>query len=293
MICVRLEGGLGNQLFQYAAGRALARRHNTDLILDTSALQRTGNKYTRRELDVTRFRINSRISKPGEFRRISLLRRLPAISNWLSQWHLYVEDSLLFNPAFNNLPDTTYLSGYWQSFRYFSEIAGDIYADLQPIEELSEQSKYIEQKIESSESVAIHVRRGDYVSLKSAANMHGALAASYYTETIGHICNALVKPHFFVFSDDPDWCKANLQLPSESTVYISHNIGPAAWQDLRLMSRCRHNIIANSSFSWWGAWLADQLHGTKNRFVFAPHRWFIGQTHETKDRFPNHWKVIS
>lgn len=293
MICVRLEGGLGNQMFQYAAGRALACRQNTGLILDITPLQQTSNKYTSRELEVTRFRINSRVSRPGEFRNISLLHRLPALSNWLSPWHLYIEDSLLFNSAFDKLPDSTYLSGYWQSFRYFSDIARDIYAELQPIEDLSQQSREIEHRIESCESVALHVRRGDYVSLKSAAKMHGALVDSYYTEAIDHTFDALVKPIFFVFSDDPNWCKANLKLPSGSTTYICHNSGSAAWQDLKLMSQCRHNIIANSSFSWWGAWLADQLHGTKNRLVFAPQRWFTGQTHDTKDRFPSHWKVVS
>ncbi|MCX7119946.1 MAG: O-antigen polysaccharide polymerase Wzy, partial [Legionellales bacterium] len=113
---VRLQGGLGNQLFQYAAGRALARRHNSRLILDTSILQRTGNKYTHRELELTRFMINARISNLGEFRRNSLWHRLPVISNWFSPWHLYVEKSFSFNSAFNNLPDNTYLAGYWQSF---------------------------------------------------------------------------------------------------------------------------------------------------------------------------------
>jgi hypothetical protein len=221
------------------------------------------------------------------------MRRFPTISNWVSPWRLYVEDSLLFNPVFNELPDSTYLSGYWQSFRYFSDIAEDIYADLQPTEELSLQSKGMGEQIESCESVAIHVRRGDYVSLKSAAAVHGALVNSYYVSTIEYICDTLVNPYFFVFSDDPDWCKVNLKFPTGSVTYIAHNSGSAAWQDLILMSRCRHNIIANSSFSWWGAWLADQLYGTKDRLVFAPQQWFTGKIHDTKDRFPNHWKVIS
>jgi hypothetical protein len=293
MICVRLQGGLGNQLFQYAAGRALAQRHNSRLILDTSFLHQTSNKYTKRELELTRFMINARISNHGEFRKNSLWHRLPIISNWLSPWHLYVEKSFSFNSAFNNLPDNTYLAGYWQSFRYFSAIAEVIATDLQPIEDLSQLSKEIDHRIRSCESISVHVRRGDYVSLRSASNMHGALKNAYYSKANENIFNTLLKPHFFVFSDDSNWCKLNLRFPSESVTYITHNSGFSAWQDLILMSRCRHNIIANSSFSWWAAWLADQLHGTKDRLVIAPQQWFRHITINIKDRFPNHWKVVS
>jgi hypothetical protein len=292
MICVRIEGGLGNQMFQYAAGRALAIRHKTDLILDISPLQQNMKKYTSRELEVDKFCIKSNFSRSEEFRNMSFLRRVPALSKWLSSWNIFAEDSLMFNSDFEKLPDKTYLSGYWQSFRYFSDISQDIYSDFKPREELSLQSKEIALKIESCESVALHVRRGDYVSLKSAAHMHGTLSNSYYTKAIGETYDTLVNPFFFIFSDDPDWCKLNLKLPSRSAIFICHNTGPSAWQDLMLMSQCRHNIIANSSFSWWGAWLADQMHGTKNRLVFAPQQWFSGQSHDTKDRFPNHWKVV-
>ncbi len=292
MICVKLEGGLGNQMFQYAAGRALAQRHNTDLILDTAALNRTGSKYTARDFELKHFRVKSQLSSPEDFRLIRLLHRFPRLVNLFSNWRLYVEDSLSFNVAFKELPDSTYLSGYWQSFLYFSDFAKNIYEDFQPTEELSQFSKEISHQIISCESVSLHVRRGDYVTLKSAANMHGTLAESYYSKAIEHVFSSLANPVIFIFSDDPDWCKANLIFPFGSVRYVNHNVGSAAWQDLMLMSQCRHNIIANSSFSWWGAWLADQRYGINDRFVYAPNKWFAGIDNNIIDRIPKHWILI-
>ncbi len=292
MICIRLEGGLGNQLFQYATGRALAIRHSTELVLDTSALNTILPGITSRSYELGHFNLVARFAKPKECRLPSWLRHLPALSKLISPWRMYVENGLGFNPRFTSLPDNTFLVGYWQSYRYFSDVRDMLISDLTLVTPMSAASNDIAIQIESSPSVAIHVRRGDYVSLASAANLHGALPSVYYIDAVREVSQAVHGARFFVFSDDPDWCRSNLQL-NNTAIYVAHNRGTDSWQDLMLMSRCRHHIIANSSFSWWGAWLADQRHRiTANRFVVAPARWFSGQPYsDLSDRFPPHWIV--
>jgi len=147
-------------------------------------------------------------------------------------------------------------------------------------------------QIDLSASVALHIRRGDYVSLVSAARFHGALPLSYYMAAVARVRECVVEPKFFVFSDDQEWCRDNLQL-GDSATFVGHNTGSDSWQDLVLMGRCRHHVIANSSFSWWGAWLADQRWGVPQRLVIAPACWFSGQPGQNlSDRFPVHWEMI-
>jgi hypothetical protein len=292
MICVRLEGGLGNQLFQYAAGRALAARLGRDLLIDSSRLQRRTSGVTKRALELGRFRHAGRVATPEECRHLPWLHRVAPISHWITPWRTYVERGLAYNAQFGELPDQTYLVGYWQSFRYFEQISQLLAAELQPVDALSPASETVASQIEACTAVAIHVRRGDYVSLPSAAGLHGALAVSYYGDALAHARERLPHPRFFVFSDDSAWCEKHLPLDREEVTYVNHNTGQAAWQDLALMSRCHHHIIANSSFSWWGAWLADQRHGETGHLVIAPARWFAGQPQQDhRDRFPSHWVV--
>ena len=157
---------------------------------------------------------------------------------------------------------------------------------------MSEQSTDIAHRIDGTESVAVHVRRGDYVTLRSAAALHGTLPVEYYAAAISQLRATVASPHFYVFSDEPEWCASHLPLLVGEATFVSHNVGPKAWQDLMLMSRCRHHVVANSSFSWWGAWLADQRHRGAPRQVIAPARWFAGQALDTVDRFPAHWRVL-
>jgi hypothetical protein len=292
VICTRLEGGIGNQLFQYAAGRALALNHGTELLLDTSALSAQLKGVTPRNFELNHFDIGARVAKFDECLVPLWLRHIPALSHWISPWRMHVERGCNFNPRFVSLPDDTYLVGYWQSYRYFDEIADQLTDDLKIVAPLSAASTTIAKQIESSMSVAIHVRRGDYVSLASASNLHGTLSLDYYINAIRELGKSLHGARYFVFSDDPDWCQVNLPL-DETAVYVTHNAGADSWQDLMLMARCQHHIIANSSFSWWGAWLADQQHPAGiDHLVYAPRRWFTAQSGlELRDRFPPHWLV--
>ena len=292
MICVRLEGGLGNQLFQYAAARALALRHGTGVLLDTSAFGRRSPRYTARMLELQAWRVQARVASADELRALPLARRVPFLSSLISGWRTYIERGRDYDAEFAERPDRTYLVGYWQSPRYFADCATTISSEVEPVYPLSAASALIADRIDTTASVAVHVRRGDYVSLPSAIAMHGALPLSYYRSAIDHMRALFTRPCFFILSDDPDWCRAHLPLVPKEAVFVDHNRGADTWQDLVLMSRCRHHVIANSSFSWWGAWLADQRHRGAPRQVIAPARWYAGQAHDTVDRFPAHWRVL-
>jgi hypothetical protein len=295
MICVRLEGGLGNQLFQYAAGRQLAYRHGTELILDTSTLQRYSRRTTPRKFELSRFSYSGRVATANESRFLPLISRVPKISHWLSPWRTFNEKGSSFNHPFQSLPDHTYLIGYWQSFKYFKDITKLLTSELKHVDRLSIASEKIAEHIYSTTSVSLHVRRGDYVSLTSAANFHGILPLLFYKKALARVYERINRPKFFVFSDDPEWCRYHLPL-DDNVIFVSDNSGSDAWQDLVLMSYCQHHVIANSSFSWWGAWLADQVLNDSSRLVIAPARWFSENPISNQcqgDRFPSHWELIS
>lgn len=293
MICVRLNGGLGNQLFQYATGRALALQHGCELLLDASRLQASVRNVTPRPFELSHFRHRARVASTSETRRLAWLHRMAAVSHWVSPWRTYVERGLRYNAAFAELPDQTYLVGYWQSARYFAPVAREIASELSAARPLSPASEAVAEAMSRGPSVALHVRRGDYVSLAAAASLHGTLGLPYYEAALQRVRAQVEGSRYFVFSDDIAWCREHLPLGAEEAVYVDHNAGPDAWQDLVLMATCRHHIIANSSFSWWGAWLRDQRLGESGHLVIAPARWFAGQPAEDlSDRFPAHWVVL-
>jgi len=292
MIGIRLEGGLGNQLFQYAAGRALAIRHQTGLLMDLSALTRNLSRVSVRSFELDRFSHAGQVMEPDAAKWLPWLRRMPALSTWVSPWRIAVERGTAWNSGFDRLPDQTYLAGYWQSYRYGVPINRILAQELEPVQSLSQASQTVADQITACASVAVHVRRGDYVSLASAASFHGALPLSYYQAALQRVCETVPGAQVFVFSDDPQWCRENLAWRG-AVNYVCHNTGADAWQDLVLMGRCRHHVIANSSFSWWGAWLADQRWGVDGRLVIAPKRWFAGvEQQNLQDRYPAHWEPL-
>ncbi|HET6995265.1 MAG TPA: alpha-1,2-fucosyltransferase, partial [Chitinophagaceae bacterium] len=140
-------------------------------------------------------------------------------------------------------------------------------------------------EIRSVNAVSIHVRRGDYVNDKETNAVHGVCSIDYYREAINRLSGEISEPRFYIFSDDMDWARANLPISPHLAVYVDNN-QMASHEDLRLMSSCKHHIIANSSFSWWGAWLSDYA-GKK---VIAPRNWF--RTLENKDIIPNGWITL-
>jgi hypothetical protein len=190
------------------------------------------------------------------------------------------------NPAVLQAADGTYLHGYFQSQTYFADHLPQLRQDLRFVTPSdSQNSEWLERIHGDPRSVSIHLRRGDYVAATKAGATHGTCDAAYYARAIAHLCALTgVSPRAYVFSDDPAWVRANLRLDVEMAV-VGHNGPTAHYEDLRLMSACRHHIIANSTFSWWGAWLDAR----QDRTVIAPHRWFATDRLVNPDILPGDW----
>jgi hypothetical protein len=280
-------------MFQYAAGRALAMRHQTELVMDMSTLKKNNPHVTARSFELGHFSHAGKLMDQDAAPCLPWLHRVPALSSWLTPWRVFAEKGAAWQPGFDKLHDQTCLIGYWQSHRYFSHISQELANEFEPADALSLVSQAVASQIAACPSVAVHVRRGDYVSLASAAKFHGTLPAAYYAAALWQVGAKVTDAHVFVFSDDPQWCRQNLPWGGAVT-YVSHNAGPDAWQDLVLMGRCKHHVIANSSFSWWGAWLADQRWGVAGRNVIAPKIWFAGALKQhLQDRYPKHWEIVA
>ena len=291
MIIVRIMGGLGNQMFQYAAGRRLAAKHNSVLKLDISDFK----NYNLHDYGLSAFTINECFATPEEVailkepdsgsfkKKLEKLLRRPSTRDIT---HIR-EKQYHFDPEILTLPESVYLDGYWQSEKYFLDIAESIKNEFTVKFPQTDRNRELAQQITSCESVSLHVRRGDYVTDKKTNTIHGTCDLHYYEHCIAHFAREVHHPCFFIFSDDPEWAEKNIKPPYPVT-FISHNGPRKNYEDLRLMSQCRHHIIANSSFSWWGAWLG-QHQGT---ISCAPKRWFNSPLFNTKDILPEAWVRI-
>ncbi len=290
MIIVLLKGGLGNQLYQYASARALAEKNKTSIWLDLSSLNKDTPNTTKRNFELHHFSLIK--SKDMKIINDSNLKLLKAIIQKVAVKVLkkvileYVENSNHFNVDFFKSDRIVAIDGYFQSYKYFDFLRHQLFHDFQLIETLDDRNLEALASILSCNSVCIHVRRGDYVSLQTANEFHGLCDLSYYKEAITIIHSKIENPHFFIFSDDMPWCRSHFNEANISFVNINNSDN--AHLDLNLMKNCKHFIIANSSFSWWGAWLAEN----ENKIVIAPKKWFTGEDSNIEDRIPTEWLVI-
>ena len=296
MIIVRLSGGLGNQMFQYATGRRLALMRAVPLKLDLRGFGVPLPGDTARSFALDVFRINAEFARPEEVAQLCGLSRSGLVNCAskvkekllpLKMRHCFKERHFHFDPDLLLLGDRVYLDGFWQSERYFSDIRDTILRDFTAIQPLAGKNLELAEQLATVTSVSIHVRRGDYVTNRAALEYHGVCQLEYYRQGIEYIAEKVGKPRLFIFSDDPEWVRKNLHLPYPST-FVDHNGPDRAYEDLRLMSLCSHNIIANSSFSWWGAW----LNRNPGKVVVAPSRWFNRQDINTDDLIPPGWLRI-
>lgn len=294
MIAVRLMGGLGNQMFQYAVARRLSFTNKTALSLDHIFFDNIAESDTPREYELDCFNIQSKTLVPSrrpqespEANYSGKRGRLQYIKDSLAgkAWRIYREPHHQFDPNVLTLPNSSYLIGYWQSEKYFSDIREQLLKDFSFKTEPKGKNIQLLKDIQNSESISIHVRRGDYVSNKNASKFHGTKDESYYDEALKRVLKTVKNPKLFVFSDDPEWCKKNLKFKQE-TVYVEEN--SKGFEDMRLMMNCKHNIIANSSFSWWAAWLNQN----PDKIVVAPKKWFNDPSVDTRDVVPKTWVRI-
>lgn len=288
MIIAHVIGGLGNQMFQYAAAKALSIKKNTPLLLDISSF----NSYTLHQ----GFELNALFSGEFSIARDSDVRQVlgwqspQTIRNilhrpqfaWLRKDSLAIEPSFQYWEDLDDSPDDSYMTGYWQSERYFEKAKETIRKEFNFKTPLSAENSEIADRIQKTDAVSLHVRRGDYLNNSAYASC----SINYYQSAIKHLLKYVKTPTFYVFSDDIDWVKRNLTL-DQPHFYIEHNKGVESYNDMRLMSLCKHNIIANSSFSWWGAW----LNANTDKIVVAPKRWFTNDT-DLKDLFPSSWVIL-
>lgn len=283
-VIVRLEGGLGNQLFQYAAGRSLALATGRELLLDPSAYR----EDPLRAYQLEHFAIAARPLRRGDVPLFRLRRsRLGAILPRRARVEIVREAFPARVPVWPEAPvegaGTPYLIGYWQSERYFAAIADTIRREVRVNAAPEGRNARVLDEIAAGDAVAIHVRRGDYVSNPVATAYHGLCGLEYYEAAIRRLAGSVPRPHCFVFSDDLDWVRANLET-GHPTTFVGHNTD-TPWEDLRLMAACRHFIVANSSFSWWGAWLGEW----PGKQVIAPARWFRADHGGEGEIVPSEW----
>lgn len=292
MVVSQLIGGLGNQMFQYAAGRALSLERNTSFLLDISQF----DSYTRHQgFELARiFTLSTPIATNKDVRSVlgwqssHNVRRIisrPFMSSFRRETFV-VEPHFHFWPGVDTIPPVVYMQGYWQSPRYFQRHMATIRKDFEFKFPLTGRNIEVAAQISQTNAVSLHVRRGDYLSNKKTANLHGLCSIDYYREAIKNIGDQIESPIFFVFSDDMDWVRKNLEIEFPC-YFVDHNQGLDSFNDMRLMSLCRHNIIANSSFSWWGAW----LNANQNKLVVGPKKWFAIST-DTSDLIPETWTLL-
>lgn len=292
LITVTLRGGLGNQMFQYAIGLALASAGGRRLAIDTSMV----DADPKRE-----FALGSCRPQPKQLsllNRLSYgtLRRTPL---WplavRSQWPLYpggprviLERGHFYDPSLLSERGSLILDGYWQTEQYFHSHRQFVEKTFDWSETVTDQSdRELAHKVSAIQSVAVHVRRGDYAHDPHTIAFHGTCEPDYYARAARIILDHTSEAQFFVFSDDPDWAESNLRLPGPMNV-VRHSGTVSPHVDMWLMSRCRHAIIANSSYSWWAAWLGER----PGKCVVAPRWWYRDHVMRDVSPAPERWHRI-
>lgn len=291
MIVVKLIGGLGNQMFQYAVARHLAEKRKATLKLDILEFE----NYKLHKYSLGHFNIRERLASAEEIafltrppggvvkRKVRRILRMPEL---LASTHIREKKDFHFEPGILSLPDGVYLDGHWQSEKYFSDIRSIILEEFTVKHPQRGRDEQLAALMTSCDSVSIHIRRGDYVSDPKTNKLIGTCSLNYYHRCVDRLSRFVKTPHFFIFSDDPKWVRENLKL--SPATFVDHNDAETNYEDLRLMSQCKHNIIANSSFSWWGAWLNPR----KDKLIFAPKRWFADDGFDTTDVIPDGWEQM-
>ena len=289
IIITRLIGGLGNQLFQYAVARRLAEIHQTELKIDISGFE----TYKLHKYSLWAFNIQENFASQEEVAALMVrrqgivgraIRRALGRPPKLAKTHIKEKNSFYFDPEILNLQNYVYLDGYWQSEKYFANIEDIIRQEFTIKTPQMDKNKELAELIVSCEAVSIHIRRGDYVSNNNTNKKHGICKLDYYFRCLEYITNAIDHPHFFVFSDEPQWACDNLKLTYPTTI-VDYNGVDKNYEDIRLMSQCKYNIIANSTFSWWAAW----LNKNPDKIVIAPKKWFNDSSINTNDLIPDSW----
>ena len=284
MIIIRLIGGLGNQMFEYAMAKNLAIKNNCELKIDISWLNKEKNKFKMQDLyGLKHFNLKTEIATKEEIMKLKLFEGISGklfkqVNKCLSYKYkrIVVEKAHEYMPKMKKTSDNTYIEfGYWSCYKYFEKIENKIKKEFSFKKEITNRNLKLVNKIKNNNSsISLHVRRGDYVNNP----IYNTFGLEYYHRSAKFICNKVKDPTFYIFSDDIEWTKKNLELNCKM-VFIEENqkntLGDGGHNDkgiydMYLMSLCKHNITANSSFSWWGAW----LNKNNKKIICTPKIWF-------------------
>ncbi|MCK4999726.1 MAG: alpha-1,2-fucosyltransferase [Anaerohalosphaera sp.] len=288
MLIANIIGGLGNQMFQYAFVKALALRKGVEFKLDISGFIH----YKLHDYSLDNLNIDENLADENEVEMLKVKgkgrakkfhQKLLTTLTIRSNTHFIEEYPYSFDKRVWKLPNSVYLEGYWNCYRYFKDIRAEILKDFKVHTNQTGKDLEVSMIIKDTNSVSIHVRRCDYVTNAKTQKHHGICGLDYYRDAIKRVSGIIRKPTFFVFSDDHQWVKENLKMPYE-IVYVDHN-GPCRnYEDMRLMSQCRSNIIANSTFSWWAGWLNNY----EDKIVVAPEKW-VSSGIDIDNLLPKEW----
>ena len=284
MLVIRLQGGLGNQMFQYAFGQAIAAKVCGPVYYDDSSF--VTDALRDREIDAWQVEIPLvpvavRHRFPKKFGGLGLGSNLLRGSMPLSR--VREKRPYRFDQRYLQERRSAYYDGFWQNQSYFEAVADKLREKFQPRQPLGNHSTKLLSQIEKNHSVNVHIRRGDYVNHP----VHYVCDMTYYEQAVSQLLSKYTGLHLFVFSDDPEWCEKNLDFPCPMTIVDSRR-GAPPHEDIFLMQHCRHHVIPNSSFSWWGAWLKHDSSGE----VYAPDRWFADESFGGDAIAPSHWQRI-
>jgi len=285
-IIVQLYGGLGNQLFQYAFARGVSAKLQCHYRLDNGAF---GRYYMLDKYALQHFNLEEKLARTGDFcgfvwlrnhnTLFTLLYERLRLKKIMNPWY-YKQKYFPFDPAVFTR-DHTYFAGFWQTEKYFKHIAPEIRRELTLKKPLGPKAAEIAEQMEKTEAVSIHVRR--YAA--DAGPMFGYCRQEYYDAAMDHISKRIPNARFFLFSDDYDWVRRNFKTGNHKVTIVDNGL-ERHFEDLALMAKCRHQIIANSTFSWWGAW----LNPNPNKIVIAPKIWFANfPKNDTRDLIPEEW----
>jgi hypothetical protein len=283
-------GGLGNQMFQYAFGRSITLRNN--LILKLDNFSGFENDFYKRKYSLGCFNIVENLISRKEADYLKRLESFNSVErfvraiNPLSPYYRCIkanEGNFNFGSIRLKFYKKIYIEGYWQGEQYFSDIAKNVREEFVVKPPANSINLKIADEIVKTNSVCIHIRR--YKDIPKGIKRLSPLPVNYYCEAMKYLSNVFSDLHFFIFSDDHEWARENIKTPSPIR-FITHN--KRGYEDFRLMSLCRHHIIANSTFSWWAAW----LNSNPKKIVIAPKKWFSDSKKDSKNLIPKKWVSI-
>jgi hypothetical protein len=292
MITIRLRGGLGNQMFQYAVGKHIAKKLGVGMKLDLTKLLKKSknNNYTERDYQLFIFKFNESFLLTPNLINFLYKYKLNFILQIIKSfrqigYRKYNEQTFTVENWIIDNPKDQYLYvGYWQSEKYFKSVEDELRQDFQFKDELSQEAKAVHDAISNVNAVCVHIRRGDYVgnTLLNCSNL------DYFANGANYIFGNTVNPHFFVFSDDSEWCKKHVKFDYDFTIvdYATDKIKYK--EDLQLMASCNHFIMSASSFSWWAVWLRNK----KEAKVVVPKKWFLNDDVDVSDLVNENWIKI-